>query len=89
VRERRPLRAKPSPALYLAALDRLNLSPTEAIAIEDSPNGIRAAKDAALFCLVTPHSVSAKLDLSAADARAESLEHLPLRSLIELAQAAR
>ena len=39
-------RAKPRPDLYVEALERLGLEPAEAIAFEDSPNGIRAAKAA-------------------------------------------
>lgn len=80
-----PSRAKPLPTLYLNALDRLALGPSEAIAIEDSPNGIRAAKGAGLFCLAVPTSVSSSLDLTAADHRVESLADLPLGDLLSLA----
>jgi HAD superfamily hydrolase (TIGR01509 family) len=37
---------KPDPALYLLALDELDVEAHEAIAFEDSPNGILAAKRA-------------------------------------------
>ena len=40
-----PERAKPRPTLYLDALDALDLGAGEAIAFEDSLNGVRAAKD--------------------------------------------
>ena len=39
---------KPEPDLYLAVLDCLGVAAVEAVAIEDSPNGIMAAKRAAL-----------------------------------------
>ena len=78
-------RAKPSPTLYLTALKRLRLRPGEAIAIEDSPNGIRAAKDAGLYCLAFANDVSRHFDLTAADARVDSLEELPLDDLIRMA----
>jgi len=39
-------RAKPQPDLYLAALDRLSVSPQEALIVEDSFNGILAGKRA-------------------------------------------
>ena len=42
-------RGKPDPLPYLTALERLNLAPEEAIAFEDSPSGMRAAKGAGLF----------------------------------------
>ncbi|HXC80055.1 MAG TPA: HAD-IA family hydrolase, partial [Candidatus Acidoferrum sp.] len=35
--------AKPAPDLYIAVLDCLGVSPAEAVAVEDSPNGVIAA----------------------------------------------
>ena len=40
---------KPDPALYLLALERLGVTADEAIAFEDSPNGILAAKRAGIY----------------------------------------
>jgi HAD superfamily hydrolase (TIGR01509 family) len=82
-----PTRAKPSPVLYRSALDTLSLDPREAVAIEDSPNGILAAKRAGLFCLAVSHAVSERLDLSQADAVTSSLAELPLLDLLRLADA--
>ena len=79
-------RAKPSPALYLAAVQRLGLAPWQAVAIEDSPNGIRAAKDAGLFCLCVANEVTRPLDLSAADLIVDSLEGVSLDDLVEAAE---
>jgi HAD superfamily hydrolase (TIGR01509 family) len=42
------VRHKPDPEPYLVALDRLGLRAEEAIAVEDSPNGIRSARAAGL-----------------------------------------
>jgi HAD superfamily hydrolase (TIGR01509 family) len=75
-------RAKPLPTLYLAALERLGLQPNEAVAIEDSPNGIRAAKDAGLFCLAVPTAVTSGMDLGEADLVVASLADLPLPALL-------
>ena len=72
-------RAKPSPALHLSALERLGIAPSEAIAVEDSPNGIRAAKRA-IFTAV-PNKTT-RLDTSEADRVVMSLEELPLRQLV-------
>jgi HAD superfamily hydrolase (TIGR01509 family) len=44
---------KPAPDIYLLALERLGLAAGEAIAIEDSRNGLLAAVGAGLTCLVT------------------------------------
>jgi HAD superfamily hydrolase (TIGR01509 family) len=42
-------RGKPDPLPYLTALERLGLKAEEAVAFEDSPSGMRAAKAAGLF----------------------------------------
>jgi len=44
---------KPDPEGYRQAIERLGLSPGEILAIEDSRNGLQAAKAAGLSCLVT------------------------------------
>jgi HAD superfamily hydrolase (TIGR01509 family) len=77
------MRAKPSPALYLEALELLTVDSAEAIAFEDSPNGIRAAKAAGLFCVGVPNPVTAALGLDQADLVVDSLTSLPLAGLIE------
>ena len=76
-------RAKPAPTLYLEALERLALGPEEAIAFEDSPNGIKAAKAAGIFCVAIPNRVTAALGFEEADLVLDSLADLPLRTLIE------
>jgi HAD superfamily hydrolase (TIGR01509 family) len=42
-------RGKPDPLPYLTALERLGLKAEEAVAFEDSPSGMKAAKAAGLF----------------------------------------
>jgi HAD superfamily hydrolase (TIGR01509 family) len=76
-------RAKPRPTLYLEALDRLGLGADEAVAFEDSPNGVRAAKAAGLFCVAVPNGVTATLALDDADLVVPSLAELPFASLVE------
>jgi len=82
-------RTKPDPDLYLTALQRLGARPDEAIAFEDSSNGIHAAKAAGLFCVVVPNLLTVDLDLTEADLRLLTLEALPLREVINQASAAR
>lgn len=82
------LRAKPEPDLYQRALEALAIEAAEAIAFEDSPNGVRAAKAAGLFCVAVPNPLTARLDLGHADLTVPSLEGLPLRALIESVEAA-
>ena len=76
-------RAKPRPTLYLEALKRLGVSADEAIAFEDSPNGVTAAKAAGIFTVAVPNGVTASLGLEEADLRLESLAELPLRELLD------
>jgi len=76
-------RAKPRPNLYLEALDRLGLEPQEAIAFEDSPNGVRAAKSAGIACVAVPNPITATLALDEADLVLESLADIPLSELLE------
>lgn len=71
-------RAKPAPDLYLAALAAIGLPPSRALAIEDSPNGIAAAKAAGLYCIAVPGPMTRSLDLSRADRVLASLADVDL-----------
>jgi HAD superfamily hydrolase (TIGR01509 family) len=75
-------RAKPSPELYLEALGRLGVAAAEAIAFEDSPNGVRAAKAAGIFCVAVPNEVTRALGLDEADLVLDSLADLPPADLL-------
>lgn len=61
-------RKKPDPAIYLLALERLGLTPLEALALEDSRNGLLAASRAGLPVLVTPGLYTAHQDFPEAQA---------------------
>jgi HAD superfamily hydrolase (TIGR01509 family) len=65
--------SKPDPELYLLALRELGVDAGRALAVEDSPNGVAAAKAAGLFCVAVPNPLTAALDLTAADVVLESL----------------
>ena len=78
-------RAKPEPYLYLAAVEGFGLQPDHALAFEDSPNGIKAAKRAGLYCVAVPNSVTAHMDLSEADQIFDSLEDVVLPELLATA----
>jgi HAD superfamily hydrolase (TIGR01509 family) len=75
--------AKPDPDLYVAVLECLGVSASEAIAIEDSPNGVTAAKRAGMRCVAIPNSITARLDLSHADLVLGSLAEVTLARLVE------
>jgi HAD superfamily hydrolase (TIGR01509 family) len=81
---------KPEPDLYLAVLDCLGVPASEAVAIEDSPNGVAAARRAGMRCVAIPNSITARLDLSAADVILASLADITLPELLKnLAEADR
>jgi HAD superfamily hydrolase (TIGR01509 family) len=75
-------RAKPLPTLYLEALDRLSVTAQDAVAFEDSPNGITAAKAAGIYCVAVPNPTTASLDVTHADLVLRSLEEVPLGELL-------
>ena len=76
-------RVKPDPELYLASATHLGVSPGNALAIEDSANGVVAAKRAGLFCVVVPNEMTRGMRLERADARLSSLSEVPLGELLE------
>jgi len=75
-------RTKPAPDLYLSAVAALDVAPAEAVAFEDSANGIAAAKDAGLLCVAVPNALTKGMDLSRADLRLASLAETPLESVL-------
>ena len=60
-------RKKPAPDIYEYVLRQLRAAPEECIALEDSANGLHAAKAAGLFTIVTPSYWTRTEDFSAAD----------------------
>jgi HAD superfamily hydrolase (TIGR01509 family) len=60
-------RIKPAPDLFLTAAQRLAIPPAACLVIEDSLNGLAAAKAAGMPVWMVPNKVTAGLDFSAAD----------------------
>lgn len=69
---------KPDPALYRRALKVLEVTPGEAIALEDSLNGLRSARAAGIFTVVIPNAMTRHMQLGEADLLLDSLEQLDL-----------
>lgn len=76
------LQAKPAPDIYLAACESLGVAPSEAVAVEDSRNGVLAAKAAGMAAVAVPHGLTAHLDFSEADLVLASLAEMPLRDAL-------
>ncbi len=74
---------KPEPDLYLSALDALGVSPLEAIAFEDSPNGVTAARRAGLFVVAIPNPITAQLTFNGESLRLASMADLALHELLQ------
>ncbi len=64
---------KPAPDLFLKAAETLQLSPCECLVIEDSKNGVQAAKTAGMDVFVVPNRISIVSDLSDATVNLPSL----------------
>ncbi len=71
-------RGKPAPDVFLDVAERLRVDPAACVAVEDSTNGIRAARAAgmAVIALPNPHYPPDDGELAGADARLGSLHEL-------------
>lgn len=77
---------KPDPSVYLAVLECLEVSPEEAIAFEDSPNGVLAAKQAGMYCVAVPNPLTSQLRIEGADLQLSSLEEMKLEQLLKMVE---
>jgi HAD superfamily hydrolase (TIGR01509 family) len=75
--------AKPAPTSYRLACARLRADPARSVAVEDSPNGVRAAVAAGLYTVAVPHPLTRDLDLAPAHRVVESLDQLTLADSLE------
>jgi HAD superfamily hydrolase (TIGR01509 family) len=67
------LLGKPAPEIYQKAAGRFDHPPREMLVLEDSPNGLRAAKAAGARCIIVPHDTVPTDQLEGADAVIQSL----------------
>jgi HAD superfamily hydrolase (TIGR01509 family) len=73
---------KPDPELYLQTLDCLQVKAQEAVAIEDSLHGARAAAAAGMHCVVTPNELTKFMEFDPVFHRANSLSDVDFLQLI-------
>lgn len=64
---------KPDPEIYLTTVSRLNINPYEAIVLEDSSNGARAAKNAGCYTIAVISKHTQFQDFSFVDFKTDSL----------------
>lgn len=58
---------KPAPDIYLQTIQQLALKPAECVAFEDSESGVKAAKEAGIYCIAIPNHYSHNHNFSRAD----------------------
>lgn len=72
-------RRKPDPEAYVLALRRLDVGPDEAVAIEDTPLGVRAARGAGMRVFAVRSASIAAEDLHEADAILDRVDEVVRR----------
>ena len=75
-------RGKPSPDVYLEAVRRLGIEPSDGLAIEDSSNGIRSAHAAGLVVVAIPNPTYPPHPDAAALAQHVALDHVDARRFV-------
>src|SRR5439155_12456407 len=73
---------KPDPEIYRKTAGRFGHDPADMIVLEDSPNGLRAARAAGARCVVIPHARVPLADIGLADAVVSSLAAAELAALL-------
>ena len=79
--------AKPDPELYNLGLNKAGLPRERMLVLEDSPNGVLAAKRAGLYCIAIPNEITGQLpfynDEGAPDLVLNSLVEFPWQELMK------
>jgi HAD superfamily hydrolase (TIGR01509 family) len=75
---------KPHPEIFLKTASKAGFEPHECIVIEDSFNGVTAAKKAGMYCIGYINPNSGKQNLDKADIKIRSFKELSARFIEEL-----
>ena len=73
---------KPAPDVFLLAAQRLGEKPSECLVIEDTFNGVCAAKAAGMMCIAIPCQATRHQDFAHADLVLNSMEEVSLEELV-------
>lgn len=79
-------KVKPDPELFNLCREQLGLQKVETVVFEDSPNGIRAANAAGIFCVAIENPLTRQLDTSHADLHLSRIDEIPLEELLALVE---
>ena len=74
---------KPAPDLFLSAAACLDVTPSDCLVFEDSPNGMRAAAAAGMRCVAVPIGINQGVELPPTALRVPSLAALSLGEILE------
>jgi len=74
-------RSKPEPDIFLFASEKLGVSPENCVVIEDSHNGVRAAKKAGMKCVGINSDPTGSQDISMADLEINSFKEVNYKKL--------
>jgi len=77
---------KPHPEIFLLAAQRMGIAPADCAVIEDTPDGVRAAKAAGTKCIAVTNTATAE-KLSGADLICNSLEKVDIETIIQMIEA--
>ena len=73
---------KPAPDIYLEAARQLHVPPEQCVVLEDSRNGVLAAKRAGMTCIGFANPASGGQDLSAADRIVHAISEIKVGHLL-------
>ena len=72
---------KPAPDIFLQAAARLSVKPLECVVVEDSYNGVKAAKSAGMYCLGYHNPNSGCQNISDADKIINSFANINIKDI--------
>ncbi|MDR3284204.1 MAG: HAD family hydrolase [Treponema sp.] len=77
-------KSKPDPDIFLKAAELLDVVPENCVVIEDSGNGVVAAKRAGMKCVAFKNPTSGNQDISQADLSTDQFSELPVKRILSL-----
>lgn len=76
--------SKPDPCIFLATANKLNISPSNCVVIEDSTNGVLASVAACMKCIGYINITSGNQDLSKADLIIDDFDKIDANQILNL-----
>ncbi|MCG8306028.1 MAG: HAD family phosphatase [Cytophagales bacterium] len=77
-------KSKPDPEIFIKAAGQSGTLPSRCLVIEDSANGIKAAKDAGMLCIGYKNPGTGNQDLSSADLVVMNLKEISVEKINDL-----